>query len=729
MKNFIIGYGETLTNIVKVKKGSGDKKHPYTLLQGRERLQHNLENIIDEILSKPPESCANGEVVVKFVQHPSYLAKTYYPRKLFKKFGMRDIGSKSIRVIPEKWGIQDPPESGLSSCVYVAGTKKQYESMLNSLRHGDLEENTLQLIRTIEGVSVFEADEKIKNLDESPKVNKLEVVIHASAEEASIISSFNNYVISLGGNSEISKIKIVGGLSFLPVTIERGKESKLAEFSHLRVLRSIPKLRINKPNVIREIIEDKVKLPENFNLSEKFNVCIFDGGIGENHLLKNLINEIIPDDVNNSHPVYLSHGSEVCSTYLFGNYDKNNKKLDVPYTSVDIVRVISEEDESDPDLFDVLTRIENVLKQKKYKYFNLSLGPRIAIEDDEVHVWTSVLDSFLQDGDSLAIVAIGNDGDLPNNFGRIQPPSDMVNSLSIGSADSKNATWCRAPYSCIGPGRSPGLVKPDGVIFGGTDNEPFYLYSPLTHSVVGTMGTSYSAPYAMRVAAGVDALTDYNLNPATVKALLIHNAVIKDHAQSEVGWGRFPHSPEEILECLDDEATIIFQGELKPNQHLRIPVTIPNTVDCTWVHLKATFCVNAVTDPEHPLHYTRSGLDITFRANQKRKTEDQEHPDTKTFFSDKNLYETEEELREEAYKWETTISRHQRFKLSTLDEPVFDVKYHAREQGATPDNDLSPIKYSCILTIRTQGDTSLYNSILQQNQTLQAIKVQGRIQV
>lgn len=149
----------------------------------------------------------------------------------------------------------------------------------------------------------------------------------------------------------------------------------------------------------------------------------------------------------------------------------------------------------------------------------------------------------------------------------------------------------------------------------------------------------------------------------------------------------------------------------------------------TWVHLKATFCVNAVTDPEHPLHYTRSGLDITFRANQKRKTIDQEHPDTKTFFSDKNLYETEEELREEAYKWETTISRNQRFKLSTLNNPVFDVKYHAREQGAAPSSKSDPIQYSCILTIRTQGDVSLYNSILQQNQTLQSVKVKSRIQI
>ncbi|TOH97746.1 hypothetical protein CGI69_23380, partial [Vibrio parahaemolyticus] len=74
---------------------------------------------------------------------------------------------------------------------------------------------------------------------------------------------------------------------------------------------------------------------------------------------------------------------------------------------------------------------------------------------------------------------------------------------------------------------------------------------------------------------------------------------------------------------------------------------------CSWVHLKATFCFNAITDPEHPLHYTRSGLDIVFRANEEKVSGDAEHADTKTFFSVGNLYETEEELRDDAHKWET----------------------------------------------------------------------------
>ncbi|MDN3612619.1 hypothetical protein QWZ16_23775 [Vibrio ostreicida] len=121
--------------------------------------------------------------------------------------------------------------------------------------------------------------------------------------------------------------------------------------------------------------------------------------------------------------IYLVH--TLIATYQWEN----------PYTKVDIVRVLSATD-TDPDLFDVLSRIEAVLQKKEYKYVNLSLGPRLAIDDDDVHVWTSVIDRLLQDGHCFATVAIGNDGELDGEFARIQPPSDMVNCFAVGASDS-----------------------------------------------------------------------------------------------------------------------------------------------------------------------------------------------------------------------------------------------------------------------------------------------------
>ncbi|GJC07074.1 S8 family serine peptidase [Aeromonas hydrophila] len=728
MKNFMIGYGETLTKSVTINSGSGPKKHPYTFSEARSLFVDNLTKVLNEIDNKPIIQSANGEFVIKFVQHPSYLAKSYYPNKFFKRFGVKDVGSRSVKIKPRKWAVTNHPEEGLASCIFVSGRRNQFEAMLNSIRYDDLPETTKTAIRTFEQVSTISVNEKVKNIELGSEKLKLEVVLHASVHDEYIRSSFNGYSESLGGVADWERAKVVGGLTFLPVAIHKGCELSLAEFSHLRALRSMPKLRFNKPEIMRKTINDDFSLPDFKPLNNDFKVCIFDGGIGSNHLLSRWVNENIPSDVISSHPSLLAHGSEVCSTYLFGPYNARNKVFDEPYTTVDIVRVLSESD-TDPDLFDVLTRIENVLKTKQYKYVNLSLGPRLAIEDDDVHVWTSVIDALLQDGHCLATVAVGNDGDLEGEYARIQPPSDMVNCFSIGASDADGESWSRAEYSCIGPGRSPGLVKPDGVMFGGTENNPFKLYSPLTDSIIGTMGTSYAAPYALRIAAGIDSITSFNLTPSTVKALMVHHAKNNDNEQVEVGWGLFPSSPEEIIECLSDEAMIVYQGELEQSQHLRIPIPLPDGIDCTWVHIKATFCFNAITDPEHPLHYTRSGLDISFRANDEKQKEGAGHADTKTFFSVDKLYETEEELREDAHKWETCISRQQRFKKTTLSNPVFDVKYHARERGGEAQKDLPPLKYSLVISIRAEGDTNTYNLVLQQNQTLQAVKVTNRVRL
>lgn len=729
MKNFIIGYGESLTESVTIKNGGGEKSHPYSRLEGKNRFLKSLSDLLPVIDGMPEEQCANNEVVVKFIQHPSYLAKTYYPKSFFKKFGMKDVGSRSVKVKPSKWAVKKHPTEGIASCIYVSGEKESFRDLYDYIEKSSEKDSVLDMVRTFESISEFESIEKLKWIDSTQDVQTLEVVLHAHSSEWSILNLFEIFTNSMGGTALKNKAKVVGGLTFIPVRAPKGIEHQLAKFSHVRALRSMPKLRVFDPNATRQISTSDFVLPQDSAISQDIKVCIIDGGLGEHTLLNRWAKEIVPSDVKSTHPSLLSHGGEVCSTYLFGKFDEQSKVLGRPYTNVDVVRVLSPDD-SDPDLFDVLTRIESVIKSGDYKYVNLSLGPRMSIDDDDVHVWTSVIDALLQNGDCLATVAIGNDGELAGDLGRIQPPSDMVNCFSIGAHDSNGEAWNRAPYSCIGPGRSPGIVKPDAVAFGGVEGNLFNVYSPLTHQIIGTMGTSYAAPLALRVAAGIDAITDIDLSPSTVKALMIHNAVKGSQSMHEVGWGKLPETPEEAIECLGDEAVIVYQGSLEHSQHLRIPVPLPEGLNCTWIHLKATFCINTVTDPEHPLHYTRAGLDITFRPNSlKIKDDGPEHAPTGSFYSSKQLYMNEEECREDAHKWETCISRSRRFKSSTLKEPVFDVKYHSREQGAATPGELSPLRYSLIVSIRAVGDTNLYNSVLQQYRSLQPVQLRERVQV
>lgn len=191
MNNFIVGYGETLTTKVDISGGGGDKKHPYSISEAIKRISSQLKEIISEIESKPDAECAGGRVVVKFIQHPSYLAKSYYPRKLFSAYGMNDIGSRAVTVEPEKWGVEKHPDAGLASCVYVSGEKNQYRKLLNDLVSNSLTRASEDILRTLERVEYFDASEKIKSIDSSGESLNLEVVIHASADDDYVVRAFN----------------------------------------------------------------------------------------------------------------------------------------------------------------------------------------------------------------------------------------------------------------------------------------------------------------------------------------------------------------------------------------------------------------------------------------------------------------------------------------------------------------------------------------------------------
>ena len=49
-----------------------------------------------------------------------------------------------------------------------------------------------------------------------------------------------------------------------------------------------------------------------------------------------------------------------------------------------------------------------------------------------------------------------------------------MNALAVGAADDTGTGWARAPYSAIGPGRSPGVVKPDLMAFGGNPAAKYF---------------------------------------------------------------------------------------------------------------------------------------------------------------------------------------------------------------------------------------------------------------
>ena len=295
---------------------------------------------------------------------------------------------------------------------------------------------------------------------------------------------------------------------------------------------------------------------------------------------------------------------------------------------------------------------------------------------------------------------------------RIQVPSDCVNGLSVGAANTKHADWCRAPYSSWGPGRSPGVIKPDVVQFGGVETEPFLVYdADSAPALAQTQGTSFAAPSALRLAAGLRAHFGGRLGALALKALLIHSCDRSDHDRDEVGWGRVAQNVSKIALCDDGMVRVIYQGDLSPAQYLRAPIPLPDEALVGRVELAATFCYATVTDPQDPGVYTRSGLIVTFRPHAQRFASDVATlAKSKSFFR-RAAYETEHELRNDAHKWETTLHANHGFNPSSLLRPVFDIHYNAREEGGAA-RDPEMIRYALVVTVRAPGVPDLYDRVV-----------------
>jgi hypothetical protein len=136
------------------------------------------------------------------------------------------------------------------------------------------------------------------------------------------------------------------------------------------------------------------------------------------------------------------------------------------------------------------------------------------------------------------------------------------------------------------------------------------------------------------------------------------------------------------------------------------------------VDICATFCFATETDPQDPIHYTRSGLEVIFRPdgrNKKGKT----NAISKPFFQAGQLYADERDLRRDAHKWETTLNRSKRMRGSSLHDPVFDIHYNARAAGRPGARDSkNKIPYALVLTVRSSEVLDLYDRILKKYRTL-----------
>jgi hypothetical protein len=679
-------------------------------------------NALDDL---PADACPGDRAIAGVTLNPEYIAKSFFPADLLRDLGLEQVGSRPRRLIPEQKSKGRTPEEALTTELFVSGPRSAFRNWNERVARMDPESRVGLEIVTIEEVRAPAPGSKIKGDLPSSGMVVLEVVLHTDeiSGELAVVASFAKFLQNRSVDAALERRFYSGGLCFLEVEAPVERVLEIAQFSALRAVRKMPALRVLRPTIrTAALTPQAVALPTGPALDTKIKAAIFDGGVPEGHAASPWTKAYDATGTGPADGDYLDHGLSVTSAFLFGHIDPT-KPVPQPFCNVDHYRVLDDAPGQDPrELYEVLHRIETVLSHRTYDFINLSLGPILSVEDDDVHAWTAVLDEHLASRDTLATVAVGNTGESDSlaELNRIQVPADCVNALAVGACDSPDADWKRAAYSSVGPGRSPGLIKPDLVGFGGSMQRPFLTVGPTAvPELRPTSGTSFAAPSVLRLGAGVRAHFGDSMNMLAIRALLIHCTEASTLPMVEVGRGRVAPDLEALVLCGDDTARLVYQGTITAAKYIRAAIPLPLSPVDGKVKLTATLCYATACDPHHPGNYTRAGLQPTFRPHaDKRKKSDQIHPNSRPFFgkgSVKGL--NEEELRRDAMKWENTMHESHSMLGSSLKDPVFDIHYNSRMEGQnhTPG---SVLRYALIVSLTAPKVPDLYDQIVRRYATL-----------
>lgn len=715
--NYLIGRGELLTEPIGPPKRDFPKAAVYDFQEAKDRLLPRIEALVDSLAQASEGSTPENVVVAKFTLHPSYLAKSFFPDRFLRAASLDALGTRYAEIIPER-RIQNGAGPMAASDIFIAATRSTFENLaqtIESLHEGSREAEEFAYF---EGIATYEAAEKIRVSSQDDQRVELEIGIHIPS--SSLVQHprrlFIAYARGLGYELAPDLSFDARGLWFVPAIGARRGLDELARFSLLRVVRDMPRLRELPARPPTRRVAQQVTLPSGGAIAPNLRVAILDGGTTGSSPLDPWINSRI--DMNpaaSDLDDYLSHGTGVTSAFLFGAIVPGGA-IPRPFAEVDHYRVLDDSTSSQEtfELYRTLGHIEEVLLTRSYEFVNLSLGPELPIEDNEVHAWTAVIDELLSDGLTLMTVAVGNNGGLDWESGnaRVQVPSDSVNALAVGASTGTDINWGRAFYSAVGPGRLPGLVKPDILAHGGDQSDYFHVLAPgPTASLDPQMGTSFAAPLALRSAVAVRSVMGDGISVLAIKALLINSARRTSlHDQREVGWGKIPDDIASLITCRDGTARIVYQGELRPGKYIRAAVPMPMDPLSGFVTLGATFCFSSSVDPQAPDAYTRAGLQVVFRPDVKKVKDGKVSAETRTFFSPSD-YATESNLRSDSGKWETVLNSRARMLGSKLADPAFDIHYVARsESSATSIKDA--MRYALVIDIEAPKHLDLFESIL-----------------
>jgi hypothetical protein len=745
----ILAHGELYIEGITKSNSGGAKSYPHEYNEAREKVLNDIVSVQSRIDNNPELFLDEKVICVRL--EPKFEAKSYAPDNIASiSRGMRLIGGR-------KYAFSS--DAGVKAKLYYLRTDNAGIDKLRTVLELGLKDNQTswkQMIQSINRIDIMESSEKIMGFSDEWEEGYVEFVLHPLGDDCreDVISSFLR--IANVNREDVHLKTYEDGLTFVGTRTNRKSLELMANFNPLRSVHPIEDIDLQ---VVRNISAPGPHPPKT-KINTGVIVGAFDTGIDDKSpyfdgFARNT--DLVVNSVKQ-----LLHGSGVAGALLYGNITKVNPSdvLPSPLLSVEMFRVLPEDGTTyagDPvgklGLYETIDKIENIVKKHpEIKLYNLSIGPYMPIIDDEINRFTYALDRLSynvgeNEVNPLFTVACGNDGYKPDDLCRIQPPSDMVNGLAVGAYTFTPLNEpCRAGYSCIGPGREGGKIKPDVLDFGGSTDRPFIAISSERDKIVTQAGTSFAAPLVMHKIGNMMAMCNEIL-PHMGRTLIIHTANLEAGKvrNNYEGYGFVSTDIESILECTDNKVTILYQGELMPGATAKLPIFAPRINEVKG-NVAITWTITTIVSPDIKDidAYTNNGIEDTFyphsekytfrkgrnvkklnlleAGNNSKMTEYMNLGYIKSTMPDSmpgKICKDECALRNSDLKWDTVIKKHRTLRGPSVYNPF--ITLHAMGRNGFEDK---YIRYFMAVTIEApKYNGSLYNEIVRAYPLLNGIKL------
>lgn len=604
-------------------------------------LQEEIVEKFDDILAFYEDVFQESDLIPavgKITVKPEAIAKSHKPNDL----------CRCCHII----GSEDLDE------VYIKVTKKTIQDTIDLIKNPPSQKfqanltavSDIQPIRPQEKISLGLSEISTQGMFDSIK-GKIKVKFFDFDDEfdnVQILGYIMEKLTTLGFSEKHELITYGDQIKYIKVQVESFEDvEKIAAINGVKTVDFFQEYSLP----LSEFTNSDLKALLDTDLPEgNINIGIIDGGISEdNPFLSPYIasrETYVAKDYQNP-----SHATFIASTIQYGN--KLNGIV-APATQrfrfVDIIAIPNGNPKFGPtDTIGEETLMEIIEEvMEKYsastKIWNLSLGIESKVCNGSMSDLGIFLD-YIQDKYQVQMfVSSGNLNQPPfrewppqddmYDRDRIISPADSVRAITVGAIalyDSDDSIVKRnepAPFSRRGPGANY-IVKPDVVDYGGNiSKRSGFLGIGMKGldnygNVIEGIGTSYSTPRIVQKFASVyDAMVERDVLLA--KAMIIHSARMNSRDSLEqnpdnikyYGFGMPTVDVQDILQCSQDEITLVFRQKIAQGTHLEMfnfpyPKSLIRDGKC-FGEIGMTLAYNPVLDDRYGREYCRTNIDASF---------------------------------------------------------------------------------------------------------------------